>query len=75
MVIVDADVMIEVLRKNPAIAAYLRNEVEAVQYCTVSRYYRRNPTRSNKQREFSTDQSISQAIYHSTHRSSDFKYF
>lgn len=30
MVIVDADVMIEVLRKNPAIAAYLRNEVEAV---------------------------------------------
>jgi predicted nucleic acid-binding protein len=27
MVIVDADVMIEVLRKNPAVASYLRNDI------------------------------------------------
>jgi predicted nucleic acid-binding protein len=29
MVVVDADVMIEVLRKNPATASYLRNEIGA----------------------------------------------
>ena len=29
MVVVDADVMIEVLRKNPAVAAYLRNDIGA----------------------------------------------
>jgi tRNA(fMet)-specific endonuclease VapC len=27
MVVVDADVMIEVLRKNPAVASYLRNDI------------------------------------------------
>lgn len=27
MVIVDADVMIEVLRKNPAVASFLRNDI------------------------------------------------
>ena len=30
MVVVDADVMIEVLRKNPAVAAYLRNDIGAL---------------------------------------------
>jgi predicted nucleic acid-binding protein len=29
MVVVDADVMIEVLRKNPAVASYLRNDIGA----------------------------------------------
>ena len=29
MVIIDADVIIEVLRKNPAVASYLRNDIGA----------------------------------------------
>lgn len=29
MVVVDADVMIEVLRKNPRVASYLRNDIGA----------------------------------------------
>jgi predicted nucleic acid-binding protein len=29
MVVVDADIMIEVLRKNPAVASYLRNDIGA----------------------------------------------
>jgi predicted nucleic acid-binding protein len=29
MVIVDADVVIEVLRKNPAVTSYLRNDIGA----------------------------------------------
>lgn len=29
MVVVDADVMIEVLRKNPSVASYLRNDIGA----------------------------------------------
>jgi predicted nucleic acid-binding protein len=29
MVVVDADVMIDVLRKNPAVASYLRNDIGA----------------------------------------------
>lgn len=29
MVVIDADVMIEVLRKNPAVTSYLRNDIGA----------------------------------------------